>query len=233
MGKLIDNIRGFEHYEKKFATWEATEQIIDETKSFWCLNKPSSNYEKVCLYRDGCNMFVYGDYGQFTFDSMTWLGTVYNLEYDNIGYQFEKVSYNSRQSLKIFDDDECQKNIYEWLRYQLENKYDYEEKEINGIICDFQVFYSNRLHMNDYDIDIFCGEDKQELKDIFIFVNDCLSHVDEHEWIAFLRNSNLQDFDEVSESSLWNAGKVIDQRYFICLYALKTCGEKLKVAQQN
>lgn len=233
MGKLIENIQGFEHYEKKFATWEATEQIIDDTKAFWCLKKPGSVYEKVCLYRDGCNMFVYGDYGQFTFDSMTWLGAVYNLEYDNIGYQFEKLNYNCKQSLQVFDDNKCEQDIYEWLRYHLEDEFE-DENDIATIISKFKAFYSNGFYISDYDIEEFCDENnRDDLCSIFEFVKDCLHNIDEHEWIAFLRNSNLEDFDEVCESSLWNAGRVIDQRYYICLYALKVCGDKLKVAQQN
>ncbi len=73
--KLVGHINGSEHYIKEFATWEASEQIIDDNKAFWMLKKPGSQYQKVCLYRDGCNMFVYGDYGQFTFDNMTWTGS--------------------------------------------------------------------------------------------------------------------------------------------------------------
>lgn len=69
--KLVDHINGSEHYIKEFATWEASEQIIDANKAFWMLRKPGSQYQKVCMYRDGFDMFVYGNYGQFTFDSMT------------------------------------------------------------------------------------------------------------------------------------------------------------------
>lgn len=66
---LIDRIpKGMINH---FDDWEATEQIFDDNKAFWRIKKPNSEYQKVCLYRDGCNMFVYGDYGQFTFDSMT------------------------------------------------------------------------------------------------------------------------------------------------------------------
>lgn len=234
MGSLIDKIQGFEHYEKKFATWEATEQIIDDTKAFWCLKKPDSNYEKVCLYRDGCNMFVYGDYGQFTFDSMTWSGSVHNLEYDNIGYQFEKLNYESMKSLEIFDENKCEDDIYEWLRYEIENGYNYKDNEINEIINQFKNLHSTRFYVDEYDIEEFCEEHNiEDLSYILKFVGECLSHIDEYEWIAFLRNSNLEDFDEVCESSLWNAGKVVHQRYYICLYALQVCGEKLKNIKEN
>lgn len=234
MGSLKDRIQEFEHYEKKFATWEATEQIIDDTKAFWCLKKPDSNYQKVCLYRDGCNMFVYGDYGQFTFDSMTWIGSVYNLEYDNISYQFEKLNYESKQSLKIFDENRCEDDIYEWLRYEIENGYNYKDNEINEIINQFKNLHSTRFYVDEYDIEEFCEEyNIDDLSDILKFVGECLEHIDEYEWIAFLRNSNLEDFDEVCESSLWNAGKVVHQRYYICLYALQVCGEKLKNIKEN
>ena len=101
--KLVDYIKGSEHYINEFTTWEASERIIDDNKAFWMLRKPGSQYQKVCLYRDGYNMFVYGDYGQFAFDNMTWTGSVYNLQYDNIGYQMEKLNYESREALRVFD----------------------------------------------------------------------------------------------------------------------------------
>lgn len=31
---LVDYINGSEHYIKEFATWEASEQIIDDNKAF-------------------------------------------------------------------------------------------------------------------------------------------------------------------------------------------------------
>ena len=85
------------------------------------LRKPGSQYQKVCLYRDGCNMFVYGDYGQFAFDNMTWTGSVYNLQYDNIGYQMEKLNHESRESLRVFDESKCEEDIYDWLKEHLED----------------------------------------------------------------------------------------------------------------
>lgn len=132
--KLIDYIENAKYYEKEFVEWEAFEQIIDENKAFWMLKKPGSQYQKVCLYRDGYNMFVYGDYGQFTFDSMTWTGNVYNLEYDNIGYQMEKLSHESKQSLKVFNEFKCEEDIIDWLKYQLEEHYNLESDEIKKAV---------------------------------------------------------------------------------------------------
>lgn len=232
--KLIDYIENAKYYEKEFSEWEATEQIIDENKAFWMLKKQGSQYQKVCLYRDGYNMFVYGDYGQFTFDSMTWTGSVYNLEYDNIGYQMEKLNYESKQSLKVFDDHKCEEDIIDWLKYKLESYYNLEEEIVEKVIHWFNsdAHYS---YIDEVDIEEFCDKnDLIDIEDILIFTKECLANAEEYEWIAFLRNNynQLYDFcDEPCESWLWNAGKCIHQRYFICMYALQVCGQKLK--EQN
>ena len=132
---LIDRIpKGMINH---FDDWKVTEQIFDDKKAFWCIKKPNSEYQKVCLYRDGCNMFVYGDYGQFTFDSMTWLGSVHNLQYDNIGYQMEKLDRDSKSTLYIYDESQCEKDIYAWLKERLENRYDIEEDVIVPESSDF------------------------------------------------------------------------------------------------
>lgn len=227
--KLIDRIENAEHYIDKFSTWEASEIIIDDKKAFWCLKKPDSEYQKVCLYRDGCNMFIYGDYGQFTFDKMTWLGSVYNLEYDNIGYQAEKLSFESRQSLYIHDETECKEDIFRWLEQTLNDNYymDIDEEQIKEIM----MLFRNSKWLTNYNIETFCIENDlyKELYNLLEFANDCLNHTeDKYEWIAFLRDSDLEYYDEVCESRLWDAGKIINQRYLICLYALQVCGEKLK-----
>ena len=230
MNKLTENIHNFEHYKKEFTTWEATEQIIDDNKAFWMLRKPGSQYQKICLYRDGCVMFVYGDYGQFTFDSMTWKGDVYNLEYDNIGYQMEKLNYESKQSLKVFDDDYCREDILDWFEENVqESFYDIADtdEELDTLISKAKenlVDYS-------FDVDEFCEKYKcEDLRSLLDFTDDLLANTDEYEWISYLRSNTdrLQEFDEPCESSLWNAGKRINQRYFICMYALEVCGEKLK-----
>lgn len=223
--KLIEKIDGAEHYISKFSEWEATEQIIDDTKAFWMLKKPDSQYQKVCLYRDGCNMFVYGDYGQFTFDSMTWRGDVYNLEYDNIGYQMEKLNYESKQSLRVFDEDKCREDIFDWLRERLEDRYNIEEDAIAKVVS----FVKGSNYILSSELEEFCEENEcDDIAEIIEFICECLENADEYDWIAFLRNKDFSEFDEVYESSLWNAGKCIHQRYFVCMYALQVCGEKLK-----
>ena len=209
-----------------FDDWEATEQIFDDKKAFWCIKKPNSEYQKVCLYRDGCNMFVYGDYGQFTFDSMTWLGSVHNLQYDNIGYQMEKLDRDSKSTLYIYDESQCEKDIYAWLKERLENRYDIEEDVIDDIITYFKQ--NNDFGYCSVDIEEVCEKyNAPELEGILDFTKDALEHVDEYEWISFLRRTSFQEFDEECESELWQAGRCIHQRYFICMYALMKCSEKL------
>ena len=112
---LEEHIIGFECYKKKFSSWEPEEIIIDKKRAYWSLRRPGTENEKVCLYRDGSNMFIYGDYGHFTFNKMTWLGSVYNLEYDNIEYQIGKMSYESKKSAFCFDESKCEKDIRSWL----------------------------------------------------------------------------------------------------------------------
>ena len=222
--KLTEHIENFEYYKKEFDTWEAEEMVIDKNKAFWQLKHPNDSFRKVCLYRDGCNMFVYGDYGQFTFDSMTWLGNVRNLEYDNIGYQMEKLNYDSRQTLNAFDEFQCEKDIIDWLKERLEDVYEMKAEEIENVINLFKEIHD----IYTFDIDEFCSTNHlEDIKDIIEFTDECLSHTDEYEWIAFLRSTSFDDFDEECESSLWKAGKTIHQRYFICMYALQVCGEKL------
>ena len=194
------------------------------------LRKPGSQYQKVCLYRDGCNMFVYGDYGQFAFDNMTWTGSVYNLQYDNIGYQMEKLNHESRESLRVFDESKCEEDIYDWLKEHLEDLYDLDDKIIQKIIN----FFKESTYIHDSHIDKLCTEnDINEVKDILYFTKRALENSDEYDWIVFLRNSNLEDFDDPCESYLWNAGKCIHQRYFICMCALQVCGEKLSKNKEN
>lgn len=231
--KLIDYIENAKYYEKEFAEWEASEQIIDENKAFWMLKKPGSQYQKVCLYRDGYNMFVYGDYGQFTFDSMTWTGSVYNLEYDNIGYQMEKLSHESRQSLKVFDEYKCRKDIINWLRHQLEEYYG-NDKDIEKIIN----FIKDNPVVDKYELHDFCCDKNPffDIEDILLFTEECFENAEEYEWISFLRRNynKFYDFgDDPCASLLWDAGKCIHQRYFICMYALQVCGEKLKEQKEE
>jgi len=227
---LIDHIIG-DYYKTAFDDWEVTEQIFDDNHALWMIKKPGSEYQKVCLYRDGHFLCVYGDYGTMTFNQMTWKGSVYNLEYDNIGYQMEKLSYESKETLRLYDETKCEEDIYEWLKERLECRYDIEEEKINKII---EFLGSSYSYATFIEVQNFCEEnDMNELFDIIDFTNDALSNTDEFEWIAFLRRTDFSDFDEVCESDLWRAGRTIDQRYYINMLALQKCGEKLSEMKKN
>ena len=117
-----------------------------------------------------------------------------------------------------------------WLKERLEYRYDVEEETIEDII----KLFKGEQYMLDSEIEEFCVENNLiEIEDILYFTKDALESIDEYEWISFLRNSNLGEFDEECESELWNAGKCIHQRYFICMYALQVCGEKLLREKEN
>ena len=234
---LKDRIEGFEDIEKEFSSWEATEIIIDDKKAFWELKKSDTEYRKVCLYRDGCNMLIYGDYGSLVFDSMTWLGSVYNLQYDNIGYQMEKLTHECRKYQYKYDTKRAEEDILDWLTDKLSDCYeelffDDEGEEKQFIVNDVIGFFRNTDFINSLKIEDFCiKNDCKQLQEIMEFTDDCLQHSseDELEWLSFLReNFHHKTFEDPYESTLWNVGQKIDQGYFINLYALQVCAEKLK-----
>lgn len=220
--KLIENIKNAEYYIKEFAEWEASEQIIGSNKSIWCLKKKGSTYQKVCLYVDGHFMVVYGDYGTMTFSQMTWWGNVYNLRYDNIECQIETLSPESREALNKFDESTCRKDVFNWFKKVLKDKCNIETIEKAFL------FLKNESYLTSSDIREFCKDNNcNKLKGIMEFTRECLDHTDEHEWISFLRTADFEEYD--SEGDLWNAGKEIDQRYYINMYALQVCAEKLMI----
>ena len=229
---LEENIIGFETYKQQFESWTATETIFDEKRALWQLKLDNSDFIKVCLYRDGKDMFVYGDYGQFTFDSMTWLGDVYNLQYDNTGYQMEKLSYNSKQNLYAFDSAKCEEDIIDWCIEIIDKKYSYIRNTEDEYIQLIELI-KNALTNHAYCLDVYEFCEKNNCGDIINlldFTDDLLSNTDEYDWIAYLRNNTakIDEYEDNFASSLWNAGKSISQSYFICMYALKICGQKLK-----
>lgn len=189
------------------------------------LRKPGSQYQKVCLYRDGCNMFVYGDYGQFTFDSMTWTGSVYNLQYDNIGYQMEKLNHESRESLRLFDDDRCINDIFEWLKEQLESYYSLEEDEVEKAP---KFFNSDTWDdVDEIEIEEFCDKNGlSEIENIIDFTRECCRNAEEYGWIPFLRSNynRLYDFgDEACESLVMECWKVYSSEIlylYVCITGL-------------
>ena len=117
-------------------------------------------------------------------------------------------------------------------------EYEYKDKAkvVSDKICDF---IESNIYITDFEIEDFETEDFEtknelfDLIDLIKFVKELYEHIDEYEWIAHLRETNLGDFDEECESSLWDAGKTISQCYFICLYALRVCKEKLEARKEK
>lgn len=231
MTELKDKMQNFEYYEKEFSAWEPTEIIIAENRAFWMLKKPDSEYRKVCMFRDGYMMFVYGDYGNFCFDQMTWIGSVYNLEYDNLGYQFSKLSHDSKEALKAFDADTCIDDLEEWFIDTLaELKDDYHIENPDKIAKAIFQYIKENDCIFFYDEEELCEKfNCYEYMDLVQFVNNAYCNCDdEYDWISYLRESNLGDFEDECESSLWNAGRKVSQSYYISMYALQVCRDKLE-----
>ena len=225
MGKLIDYIHYGEDYKKKFEDWDATEQIIDKDKNqaVYTLRKPGSSFEYVCLYTDGYFMCIYGDYGTLTFNAMTWRGNIYNLQYDSPDYQMGKLSHESRDSIKIFDDMECKKDIEEWFDEKL-GEYHLSDESEEALSEYIRLYGYDTLFLDE----LF--EKRAELKicqDLLEFVCEAMSNTDSYEWISFLRRTNFSHIEEECESSLWHAGERIHQRYYINLLACQICAKKL------
>ena len=175
-------------------------------------------------------MYIYGDYGSYSFDKMTWLGSPYNLEYNNLGYQNEKMSYYTKNNVYMYDDESATEDIIDWIKEVAVDRYDYHESEINLLLEKIDI------RNNPYiDIIGFCYENEcDDLIELLEFSMELYENSnDEIEYISYLRNSNLEAFDEVCESQLWKAGKRISQNYLVSLLALKICSEKLKCQRDD
>lgn len=220
--KMIYNV---DNYINTFNGWDVKEIIIDDQRAFWEIKKPDSEFRKVCLFRDGINMCVYGDYGSYMFDSMTWFGSPHNLEYNNLPYQNEKLSHESKSDVYVFDEDAVKEDIIDWFKDVAINRYCYNEDKINNIISHFEHERSMLFEAEDFCYKHTCDD----LVDILNFVDELILYSDDEiEYIGFLRNSaELENFDETCESDLWKAGKRTQQGYLVSFLALKICGEKL------
>lgn len=228
--KLEDAILNVKCYVDRFNSWDVKEIIIDDQKAFWEIRKPGSQIQKVCLFRDGSNMCIYGDYGSYTFDKMTWLGSPYNLEYNNLGYQNEKMSHDTKNNVYVFDEDAVTEDIMDWFKDTAVNSYDYDETEINLLAEKID------LRNNPYvDVEGFCSENNcDDLIELLQFTVELYENSDDEiDFIGYLKGSNLEDFEEGFESSLWKAGKRISQIYLVSLLALKICGEKLRCQKEK
>ena len=234
MSKVYDAIKEKKAYRDRFKTWEASELIIDENRALYQLKKPGSEYQKVCMYRDGPNAFFYGDYGQFSFDSLTWLADPHNLQYDNIGYQMEKLNRESKDSLMVFVEDNAIDDIIEWAKDRLEQRFNVSEYGIKTIV---KYLKGNADKYYDaYDL-IEAHPSLADTENFIELIDEMIEAASNGEiaYYACLNShyNDLGEYDEISESSLWNAGKTVHQRFFINLYAMEVCGKKLARRRAN
>ena len=229
MSKVYDAIIEKKWFKNEFKTWEASEIIIDKNRALYQLKKPNSEYQKVCMFRDGTNVFFYGDYGQFSFENMPCITTPQNLQYDNISHQMDKLNRDNKESIMVFDVENAIKDIIEWGKDRLINRFDISDYGIKTII---RYLNGNIKGCFDaYDLvekhpSLVCADD-------FIDLLDCMIQaVNDGEWCYhnYLNEhyNELEKYDEVCECNLWTAGKTIHQRFFINLYAMEVCGKKLK-----
>jgi len=226
---LLDQIN--EGTIKRFSDWEAIEQIFDDKKAFWMLEKPGSQYQKVCMFRDGNNMYIYGDYGRYSFADMTWYATPYNLQYNNLGYQTEKMRYEDREQIYDFDSSLMVEALKNWTKDRLCDISELSDEKINGILA--AVFDDE---YNSYNIDEYLEEqnleDVDNLEEFLCFVIDARDSEcsTRQEWFMFLSEHDLelQDYDNGCESSLYSAGEIYKANFLVSMYAMMVCGEKLK-----
>lgn len=221
-----------DYTKKKFESWEVTEQIIDENKAFYMLKMPSSEYQKVCMFRDGKDMIIYGDYGRYVFDNMTWLATPHNLQYDNLGYQMEKMDRDSRESAFEFDEETFENDLREWVKYRLCEHYEVEKEKAEQLIdlavagCGFS--YSEVEEQ----LSKFSNKNIDSIVSLLDFANDAFPYASEDQiaWVSFLRDNSdrLCEHDEVGESNLWRAGQKLSPNFLVSLYAMRVCSEKLQ-----
>lgn len=229
-----------ERCKNLFESWIATELHIDENHDIWRLQSPEYENTFIAMYRDGYHLFIYGDCGNLIFNRMTWKGNPHNLRYDNLGYQMEKLSHECLKSIEVFDESACVDDILKWFKEKV------EEYQISDELYDIHISEFLR-NTSDDDVEQFINEtiedyqdkvDEDELdeitndlwniKSLLDFTKDATEHAEEYEWIAWLRRSNLEDFEDACESDLWNAGKRIHQRFYVNLYAMQILSKKLK-----
>lgn len=220
MSKIYDSLKDGKYYKDMFRKWEASKTVIDATKALYELKNPKSKDAKICMYRDGTNVFLYGSYGQFTFDSLTWLATPNNLQYDNISYMVEKLSDESRNAVYTFDENCAKSEILEWVRDRLRHYYALSDAQISNVL---KYFLCKSCHF--FDIHKLISED-------FIFIVEELidatySGEKNYKRVICENAEILSSYDDDYELNLYNAGQTLNQRFCICMYAMEVCARKL------
>lgn len=214
-----------------FINWKLKEEVLTNNVSILTLTEHSSNISNnfiiTIFMKEPKRMLVTGDYGNWVWDKMTWEPSIYNIPFDNISLLSEKLSDESKQAYKEYNNLDCLQDIQNWFKSLFDR----------GLIS--KVKYSTRLwnvvrnKSNIYDIPDFCCKfNCEEYEDFFTLVQDLIYTTgDESDFIHFL-NFHFDEFEEVEPdfylSTLFQAGRHYSKRYLYTLLALETVYNKIR-----
>lgn len=209
----------------EFRSWNASVTEISKKKAVYELREGCSETRKVCMYRDGCHVYVYGDYGSFDFDSVSWTASPVNLRYDNLPYQFEKLSERSRESIMIYEPHTAVSDIEGWLFEILESECEmtaYKKRKVKELLND--PFGQGGI----VDICPALG-DLADLVDAAADLVEAALQGREFLLAALSENASvLQDYDEEYYRLADDCGREVAPNVWISLLALSVLGTKIK-----
>ena len=229
MAKIEEIIPDKEYYEKLFTGWNADQCIINSTKAVYELKDPDNSSARVCMYRDGGTMCLYGDYGSFMFDKMTWIATPLNLPYDNVSYLTEKLSKESRTGSTRYIMQQAVNDIAEWAKDCLMERFDADDEQIKYVMDYIQG--TSRYSSVDSFIKSTPVRTLGNIENFMLLIDNLTEAAVNSEagYISCVESLSY-DIDKYDSdpSELYQAGHILDPRLFISLYAMQICAEKLK-----
>lgn len=233
MAKIEEVIPNREYYEKLFKGWNADRYIIDSTKAVYELKDQNSSSAKVCMYRDGDTMCLYGDYGSFMFDKMTWIATPQNLPYDNVSYLTEKLSTESRTGSTGYIESQAIDDIAEWAKDRLTERFNADDEQIK-CVTDYIQDTSRCSSIDDFIKSTPAGT-LRNIENFMLLINNLTEAAanGETSYISCVESLSydITEYDS-DPSELYQAGRSLDPRLFISLYAMQICGKKLKKSRK-
>lgn len=227
MSKVYDNIKDKEYYKALFTNWEATKTIIDAGKAVYELKNPDSKNQKVCMYRDGTDVFFYGSYGHFAFNNLPWLAAPNNLPYDNFLYFVGRLSSDSEKALYAYDKENAKGDIIEWAKESLIDHFELSDLQIETVLR-----YFDGKENDCYDEDDFVlKHDLPDIEDFLCTVNALLDAATEgggyYTNALYQYERALSEYDENYATELCGAGCGLCQKFYICMYAMEVCSKKI------
>ena len=226
--KFEELLCDFEYYKKRFNEWDASEKVFDQDTAAWELVCPSDSTQKVSLYRDKKDIFIYGMYGQSSFNNENEISSAHSLNYEDSYLMLKFLDPAIRESW--WDYEVWKRDFTTWLTDYIENAKHDSAKVIEFIEGKLSCM-NPEFYISDYCERNHC----LELMSVISFAWSALrnEHATDDEWITFLVDSDVYSIEEdVENSRLWSAGVDINEDYFICMLALSICSEKIKQANE-